>query len=115
MPEITLNTPLEALTYDFRFMPERNAQGQMQSVLVIGRDITAHRQAEKNYGCCSAEMLNGFRAARNRLRRPGKACGLPFLDVNPAFERITGLQAHNLLGKAVREILPDTEPYWIET
>ena len=113
--EITLNTPLEALTYDFRFMPERNAQGTMQSVLVIGRDITAHRQAEKNYRMLFREMLNGFALHEIVCDAQGKPVDYRFLDVNPAFERITGLQAHNLLGKAVREILPDTEPYWIET
>ena len=37
-----------------------------------------------------------------------------FLDVNPAFERLTGLKEKDLIGKTVLEVLPGTEPYWIE-
>ncbi len=35
--------------------------------------------------------------------------------MNPAFERLTGLQQGDLIGRRVLEVLPDTEPYWIET
>ncbi|MEW5723100.1 MAG: PAS domain S-box protein, partial [Thermodesulfobacteriota bacterium] len=38
-----------------------------------------------------------------------------FLAVNPAFERLTGLKAADVVGKTVREVLPGIEPYWIET
>lgn len=38
-----------------------------------------------------------------------------FLDVNPAFESQTGLSAKDVIGKTVLEVLPGTEPYWIET
>jgi len=38
-----------------------------------------------------------------------------FLDINPAFERITGLKASELIGKRVLEIMPNTELHWIET
>ncbi|MDD1727631.1 MAG: PAS domain S-box protein, partial [Methanospirillum sp.] len=37
-----------------------------------------------------------------------------FLDVNPAFEKITGVDANNLIGKTILEVFPATEPYWIE-
>jgi len=37
-----------------------------------------------------------------------------FIDVNPAFEHLTGLNAKNILGKKVLQILPETEKYWIE-
>lgn len=36
-----------------------------------------------------------------------------FLEVNPAFERI--VQMNNPVGKSVREVIPDIEPFWIET
>jgi len=37
-----------------------------------------------------------------------------FLDLNPAFERLTGLQRDQVVGRTVLEILPGTEPEWIE-
>jgi|GEM_PF-752470 len=36
-----------------------------------------------------------------------------FLSVNKKFEEQTGLKAENVIGKRVLEILPETEPYWI--
>ena len=47
--------------------------------------------------------------------------GLPvdyqYLEVNPAFEHITGLKADDIIGKTVREVLPgieNSEFDWIE-
>jgi PAS domain S-box-containing protein len=37
-----------------------------------------------------------------------------FLDVNSAFEKLTGLKRENIIGKRVKEVLPETEFYWIE-
>lgn len=42
----------------------------------------------------------------------GKPCDYRFLDVNPAFEEITGLVG--VVGKTCLEVIPDVEPYWIE-
>lgn len=38
-----------------------------------------------------------------------------FIDVNPAFERMTGLKFENIINKTVLEVLPKTEKYWIDT
>lgn len=38
-----------------------------------------------------------------------------FLEVNPAFERLTGLKMKDAVGKTVLELLPRVEPFWIET
>ncbi len=37
-----------------------------------------------------------------------------FLEINPAFESITGLNSEDILGKRVLEVLPDIEKSWIE-
>ncbi|MDA3937422.1 MAG: ATP-binding protein [Actinomycetota bacterium] len=37
-----------------------------------------------------------------------------FLDVNPAFERLTGLGAKSVVGKTALEVMPQTEAVWIE-
>jgi len=38
-----------------------------------------------------------------------------FILVNPAFESMTGLKKEELIGKTVREVLPQTEQYWVDT
>ncbi len=44
--------------------------------------------------------------------------GLPrdyrFLEVNPAFEELTGLRAEAVIGKSALQVLPGLEPSWIE-
>ena len=45
----------------------------------------------------------------------GDPCDYRFIDVNPAFERLTQMRRENVLGKTVLEVMPNTEPYWIET
>lgn len=37
-----------------------------------------------------------------------------FLNVNPSYEKMTGLLGSDIVGKTVREILPGTEDYWVE-
>ncbi len=44
----------------------------------------------------------------------GRPCDYRFLEVNPAFERMTGLKARNIIGRTVREVLPETEEVWFE-
>jgi PAS domain S-box-containing protein len=44
----------------------------------------------------------------------GRPCDYKFLDVNPAFERLTGLKRDDLLGRRVMEVLPGLEGSWVE-
>ena len=44
----------------------------------------------------------------------GLPCDYRFLDINPAFERMTGLERSKTIGRTVREVIPDIEPSWIE-
>ena len=37
-----------------------------------------------------------------------------FIEINAGFEKLTGLLSKNILGKTVKEVLPDTEDIWFE-
>lgn len=37
-----------------------------------------------------------------------------FLDLNPAYEQVTGLSREKTVGRTVLELLPNIEPFWIE-
>lgn len=45
----------------------------------------------------------------------GKVVDYRFLEVNPAFEQMTGMSASAIVGRTLLEVLPDTESYWIDT
>ncbi|MBX7256864.1 MAG: PAS domain S-box protein [Candidatus Hydrogenedentes bacterium] len=102
-------------TYNLRVIPERDSRGEVQSVLCLMRDITAHRKAERDYRVLFSEMLNGFALHEIICGEDGEPVDYRYLAVNPAFERMTGLKAEDLVGRTVLEIMPGTERYWIET
>ncbi len=101
--------------YNWRLLPERDAQGMVRSVLSLSRDITAHRRAEENYRTLFCEMLDGFALHEIICDEAGYPADYRFLAVNPAFERMTGLKAEELVGRTVLEALPGIERHWIET
>ena len=85
-----------------------------QKTSMILRDMTEKRKAERNYQTLFQEMLNGFALHEIICDASGKPVNYRFLAVNPAFERLTGLKAEQIIGKTVLEALPDTERSWIE-
>ena len=113
--EITCNGPLDTRTYNIRMAPEAGHGGHVRSVLALLRDITEHRRAERHYRMLFNEMLNGFSLHELVCDPEGEPSDYRFLEVNPAFERLTGLIREQILGKNALELLPNLEPFWIET
>jgi PAS domain S-box-containing protein len=73
------------------------------------------RQSGEMYRTLFSEMLDGFALHEIMCDTQGKPTDYRFIAVNPAFERLTGLSAENILGCTVLEVMPDTELHWIET
>lgn len=76
---------------------------------------TSLRMSEQRYQQLFETMLNGFALHEILLDENDNPKDYRFIAVNPAFEKLTGLSADAILGKTVLEVLPKTEPYWIET
>ena len=112
--ESKFESKLGQVVHNWRLVPEMDTQGQVKSVLSLSRDITAHRVAEHNYKTLFHEMLDGFALHEIICNEAGLPIDYRFLSVNPAFERMTGLKAEEILGRTVLEVLPDTEMHWIE-
>ncbi|MDZ4181849.1 MAG: PAS domain S-box protein, partial [Candidatus Cloacimonadaceae bacterium] len=88
---------------------------KLQYFLAAVVDITEKRKAESKYMALFNEMLDGLALHEIILDEDEQPIDYRFLAVNPAFERLTGLSAKDIIGKTCREVLPNTERYWIET
>jgi len=84
-------------------------RGEPQALVTI-QDITkrkqteeALRQSEEHYRSLFENMLNGF-AYCKMLFENGQPCDFTYLNVNRAFETLTGLK--NVVGKRVSEVIP---------
>ena len=75
---------------------------------------SALRDSEQRYRTLFDTMAEGFALHEILCDGDGRPCDYRFLEVNPAFERQTGLKSAELVGRTVREVLPGLEPIWIE-
>lgn len=74
----------------------------------------ALRESERRYRNLFEMMEDGMAVHELVYDAQGKPADYRFLEVNPAFERLTGLSADNVVGRTVREALPGTEQQWID-
>lgn len=95
---------------DYRFALVQNA-GRLEviesSEARIVRD--ALRISEEKLSSLFSHMAEGFAYHRLVLDDDSKPCDYVFLEVNNAFERLTGLKAEDIIGRRVTNILPDIE------
>jgi PAS domain S-box-containing protein len=80
----------------------------------LGQREMALREREAGYRTLFREMLSGFALHEILCDDEGRPVDYRFLAINPAFTRMTGLKAEDLLGRTVLEVMPGTERYWIE-
>ena len=78
------------------------------------RSDAALTESEHRYRMMFQSMTNSFALHEIILDAGGKPCDYRFLDVNPAFEALTGLKKSELINRTVLEVLPGTESSWIE-
>jgi len=90
-------------------------------ILAVVRDISDRKRMEEalnsskeRYRLLFEEMIEGFALHEIILDQKGTPIDYRFLDVNPAFETLTGLQRDKLIGHTVKEVMPGIEDYWIE-
>ncbi|MBF0469308.1 MAG: transporter substrate-binding domain-containing protein, partial [Desulfamplus sp.] len=82
--------------------------------IMLEQEMQSRQHADTQYFQLFDKMLDGFALHEIICDAKGNPVDYRFLAVNPAFEKITGLRSADITGKRVLEVLPDTEPYWID-
>ena len=103
----------------FAEMCRTTAEGGFVGVRADVTELMRREQAlgdsEQKYRLLFEGMVSGFALHEIICDEAGDPCDCRFLEVNPAFEKITGLGAGDIIGKRVLDVLPETEPHWIKT
>ncbi|MCM2358377.1 MAG: PAS domain S-box protein [Geobacteraceae bacterium] len=72
------------------------------------------QQSEERYRTLFETMGEGFALHEIICDDSDRPCDYRFLEVNPAFEEITGLRRDAIIGRTVQEVWPGTEREWID-
>ena len=72
------------------------------------------RQSEARYRLLFERMQSGFALHELLYDADGNATDYRFLEVNPAFEAMTGLKKDAVLGRCVKDVMPTVNSEWLE-
>jgi two-component system, chemotaxis family, CheB/CheR fusion protein len=96
--------------------------GKVVSVYGAFQDITERKlmeeelkKSEYKYRMLFENMNASFALHEMIYDENGEPVDYRFLEVNPMFEKETGLKAEATIGHTAKELLPNTEQYWIDT
>lgn len=70
--------------------------------------------SEDSYRQLINNIHNGYALYEIVLNDQGHPINYRFLEVNPAFEQMTGFKSESLVGHTLLEVMPPTEPGWLD-
>jgi PAS domain S-box-containing protein len=105
--------------WDVQVTPIRGDDGGVSRLLAVSRDVTANRKAEvalvaseTRYRDLYDSIDAGFCVIEVKCDAVASLRDYRFLEVNPAFERQSGLK--DVLGKWMRDLADGNEDHWFE-
>jgi PAS domain S-box-containing protein len=81
---------------------------------LVGERTDELARSGQRYRALFDTMTEGFALHEIVCDAAGKPCDYRFLDVNPAFEKLTGLRREDVVGNLMTRLLPTDDPTWIE-
>ena len=99
----------------------KNATGKTLGLVIVVRDITERKKAEEKikeseekFSTLYSSMTEGVAIHEIIFDNSGIPVDYLIMDVNPAFEQITGLQKNNAIGKKASELYGTNKPPYFE-
>jgi PAS domain S-box-containing protein len=103
------------------WVPLKDALGRVRAINIVAEDITESKRAEnalqvseKKYRQLFESMGEGFVLHELIYDERGRPIDYLILEINPAYERITGFRREQVVGRGITEVLPHVEPIWFE-
>ena len=88
-------------------------QGEITHVIHIAKDMSKQKKAEEalmksqeEYSSLFANMMDGFAYCQMLFDESGKPVDFIYLQINDAFQKITGLKRETIVGKKVTQAIP---------
>ncbi len=107
--------------YSAHKTPLRDAAGNVVGAGEVAYDVTREalaeerlRQSEERYRNLFDGMTEGFALHEIILDRQGRPIDFRFLEVNRAFETLTGLKREDVVGNTHSALLPGDNPIWVQ-
>jgi PAS domain S-box-containing protein len=110
------------------YIPGYSEKGNLDKILVLSFDITEQKhfeeelnnarlkaeESENKYKSLFTNMMNAFGLHEMIFNENGEPVDYVFLEVNPIWEKVVGIEASAVIGKGIREIMPTIEQSWID-
>ena len=120
--ELRLRTPNGRWRWtNVRAAPVLDPQGWIEKWVGMNIDIsaakeaeTALRESEEKYRTLFETMGQGYAECEMVRDAEGGALDVRYIELNPSWERLTGLSVADVRGRTAREVVPGLEDWWIE-
>ena len=110
----------ETVWLRWEVFPWHDAAGTIGGIIITTETTTertrmtgALRESEEHYRSLFNGMTEGFALHEIVCDEAGAPCDYRILEINPAFEQLTGLSREQTVGKLLSNVLPDEDPRWV--
>lgn len=104
--------PVEVIFRSARMGEEHLLVSLIHDISIRKRAEEERRKSEEQYRLLFEKMLDGFILAEMLFDQNGQYLDSRILQVNPAFEQITGLSTNSIIGKTFHEAFPEEDEGW---